>query len=258
MARKTVTVTLSDGTLTIEQDWRELMDGDWVEWKFLGLEKDQFGFISFAPPLLRLGPFYSLRSFGYDLFLGKGNKGPDANRKDYPYKALVLSLGAQEPVAAADGTIRNEASAANTAPEITVEYKKEEDAEGRIVKQWLEVRPDPVGLNTGDTATWHFENLPENAFACFQFTPPAELQLPVSGPFLAFNACVGEGTVTVEASGMGFIEALSEEERLKYRQFVYYIQLRNWDGQLLASHEPIIDNLGPPAPGGNRYEGSAP
>jgi len=64
--------------------------------------------------------------------------------------------------------------------------------------------------------------------------------------------------LAADMGGMGFIEALSEEERLKYRQFTYYIQLRNWDGQLLASHEPIIDNLGPPAPGSGRYEGSAP
>jgi hypothetical protein len=257
MAQKRVTVTLSGSALTIDQDWQDLMEGDWVEWTFVGLEKDQFGFISFAPPLPRLGPFYSLRSFAHDTFLGKGNKGPDANIEDYPYKALVLSLNAAEPVASADGMIRNAAGRENTAPEITVSYRKEEDDQGRIVKQWLEVRPDPVALNTGDTATWHFEDLPANAFPCFHFTSPPEL--PSSGPFLAFNACNGDGTVTVEASGMGFLLALSEEERLKWREFVYDIQLRNWDGQLLATHEPIIDNLGPPAPGGSsKYEGSEP
>ena len=89
MGQKTVTVTLRGGALEIQQGWRDLAAGDWVQWEFLGLGDGQFGFISFAPPSPRLGPFYSLRSSGHNLFLGKGNKGK-AIVNDYPYRALVL------------------------------------------------------------------------------------------------------------------------------------------------------------------------
>ncbi|MEA2604849.1 MAG: hypothetical protein QOF89_5841 [Acidobacteriota bacterium] len=251
--QKTVVVTQKDKKLTLQPAAIDLKDGEWVQWNFEGLQEGEFGFISFAPPLPRLGPFYSLRSQDEKHFLGKGNKGPqDPNHPgdDYGYVALVLS--AESPVALARspepgcdgaGNIHNVAKDVNTAPEVIVTYQ---DNPG--LPPTLTVSPDPVGLNRGDTATWLFKGLPSDAFACFKFTPDPETHglNPGLGPFLAFNACDGENDVAVRASGMGFAAAYPDPER--WSRFTYHIELRCWDGKLLVSHDPAIDNLGSSPP----------
>lgn len=257
-----VTVTRVGASLTIQEQSIQLRDGDWVRWKFVGLAEGEFGFISFAPPLDRLGPFHSLRSFDQakePSMLGKGNKGVAGL---FLYRALVLHLLDSQPRASGEGTIQNLATRKDTAPEITVTYKKEVSASNpQQVHQWLEVSPDPVGLNTGDTATWIFQDLPEFSFACFQFQPPTTSTsgTPQSkqafGPFIAFNASFGDASCAIRASATGFAVALPKDlsEEAK-KSFTYHIQLRSWDGELLAVHDPVIDNLGPPPPIGDTTE----
>lgn len=242
MGQTIVKVLYKDGVLSTEPDRIELADGDWVQWEFPELAAGQFGFISFAQPLPRLGPFYSLRSYSNNLFLGKGNKGTPG---DFPYTALILHPDQKTAIASATGTINNQSRVKNTSPEIEVTY---EDGV-------LNLCPEPLRLNTGDTATWRFVNLPDDAFACFQFDPVTDSQgktvqgtTGASGPFLAFNACRIDGAGVVEASGMGFTAAIPVDQRPK--QFTYHLQLRRWDGTFLAGHDPIIDNLGPPVPTG--------
>lgn len=199
---------------------------EWVRWTFKGLQGNEFGFISFAEQYPRLGPFASIRTFSSDSVLGKGNKGI---LDSFTYTALVLDMDNPKALASKQGTIENTTSTRNTAPNITVIYHGEEDP------PCLEVDPCQVGLNTGDTATWHFKELPPNAFACFRF-PDKKL-----GPFIAFNADRGDASCTVEASGIGF--TMNDPVGT---QLTYHIELRNWQGNLLASHDPQIDNLGPP------------
>ncbi len=242
MGQKTVNVNWNGSALTIDSTPLDLEDGDWVEWKFHGLSQGEFGFISFDPKVAKFGPFHSLRSHGNDSFLGKGNK---AEQKDFPYLALILNLKDKNPIASGSGTVHNRATKKDTAPDVTVTY--DPDA------QTLDVSPNPLCLNVGDTATWSFVNVPVNAFVCFEFEPaaaadgtPVEEMAGASGPFVAFNACRSEGG-TVQASGMGFVATIPVDRWPK--SFTYHLQLRCWEGNFLAGHDPIIDNLGPPAPG---------
>jgi hypothetical protein len=250
MGQKIINVNRSGSELTVNPDHLDLEDGDWVEWEFVGLDDGEFGFISFADPLPRLGPFYSLRSLAGDRFLGKGNKGrqdPPADGK-YEYQALVLDPTKSDRVASGTGTIQNRATAKNTAPEILVTYFPPPNPNDPKSPATLTVTPDPVGLNWGDTATWLFKNLPSKAFACFRFIPDANTpgMDKALGPFLAFNASEGDHDVAVRASAMGF--AIEYPLPEAFPSFTYHVELRDWEGKLLASHDPAIDNLGPPPP----------
>lgn len=232
---KHVNVSLDPATqrVTIDPPEVQVDDGDWVRWEFAGLEEGEFAFISFAPPLPRLGPFYSLRSFSRSAVLGKGNKGVPPGSA-YGYRALVLKLGDLSPKASGVGMITSNASHENTAPEIRVTYQAGNPP-------GLAVVPDPVGLNTGDTAIWRFVNLPANAFACFRFVSE-DGSAPELGPFIDFSARSGDDPTALEASGTGFVLNMTKPPD----SFTYRIEIRDWAGQLLVSHEPVIDNLGPP------------
>ena len=221
------------GRVTLDPPEVQVGDREWVRWEFKGLLEGEFGFISFAPPLPRLGPFYSLRSFDSTSVLGKGNKGTAAGGA-YGYRALVLSPDEPEALATGVGMVVNTASVENTAPEILVTYHEE-------LPPRLDVSPDPVGLNTGDTATWRFVNLPPNAFACFKFEEVAPGMPESRGPFIAFSAASGDDPDSLRASGSGFAVTLQEPPE----HFSYRIELRDWAGRRLASHDPQIDNLGP-------------
>jgi len=240
-----VTVTRNGSQLTVAPQHIELHDGQWVRWTFAELEEGELAFISFAPPSPRLGPFHSLRSFTATSVLGKGNKG-DAPINHHGYRALVLAPDSKNALATGEGTIHNAATVENTAPQIFVTYHA---ADEHHAEPWLAVVPDPVGLNTGDTATWHFIELPPNAFACFQFEPVVAGMNESLGPFVAFSACNGDSPVTVAASGTGFaVNVPPPSDPDNPPPFIYHIQLRAWDGTRIAVKDPAIDNLGPPPP----------
>lgn len=246
MGQKIVKVARTGDTLTLAPDPIELKEGDWVQWEFSGLEEGEFGFIAFESP--RLGPFYSLRSCGNDLFLGKGNKG---TRGIFPYTALILHLDKRTAVLSATGTIDNQSDQKDTSPDVEVTFEN----------NVLTVSPYRLRLNAGDTATWRFTSLPDNAFVCFKFGSVTDPQGKAvqgtdgaSGPFLAFNACRVDASGVVEASGMGFTAAIPVDQRPG--QFTYHLQLRDWNGNLIAGHDPIIDNLGPPVPTGGEQASS--
>ena len=224
-------------TLTIHPTEVHVGDREWVRWEFEHLLETEIGFISFASPLPRLGPFYSLRSFGHASFLGKGNKGGPIGDA-YGYRALVLSPNEVEAKASAVGMVVSTATAKNTAPEIHVKYK---EADSTHPVPFLEVAPYTVGLNTGDTAIWHFDDLPPNAFACFKFDPTMPGMAEGRGPFIAFSVVNDDGKGSVSASGTGFAVAVPELPD----HFSYNIEVRDWAGRRLASHDPQIDNLGP-------------
>jgi plastocyanin len=228
----TVNVNRQGTVLKPDPESFDLLDGDWVQWQFWGLNQGEFGFISFDPSVPKFGPFHSLRSLDNASFLGKGNT---AVQTKFTYQAMILNLNDEKPAASGSGTINNRASNRDTAPDVTVAYESG--------SQTLIVSPDPVGLNVGDTATWWFVNTPANSFACFQFD--SGTADGSAGPFVAFSANGGGGG-SVQASGMGFVTHIPVSNWPK--SFTYRIQLRNWDGTLLASHDPVIDNLGPPAP----------
>jgi hypothetical protein len=212
-------------------------DGDEVAWKFPALPNDQFGVVFFEP---RLGPFHSLRSVSNREILGKGNVGSPNN---YVYTAMILQLRAAAPIATGTGTIRNQATQVNTAPEVFVTYHPNPLPEQNIPDH-LEVKPCELPLNPGDTATWYFINLPENAFPDFRFDIGTSNLKESTGPFVDFSACDGGGAVAVRASGTGFVSAIEEEDRLP--QYRYHLEVRDGEGNLIGSHDPLIDTLGIP------------
>ncbi len=229
--------------ITINPSEIELSDGDWVRWIFPDLPSDQFGFVFFLP---RFGPFHSLRSFSNTQVLGKGNVGlADLAGNRYDYTAMILRAGEKDPIATGVGTITNKATRVDTAPEVFVTY---DPTPGLKLSEAIKVIPDPVSLNPGDTATWYFVNLPEGAFANFLFVPDslAPSLRVANGPFMDFYACDGSGPVTVRASGTGFAAAPLPENEAWPRNFTYHLEVRNPEGVLIGSHDPVIDNLGVP------------
>jgi hypothetical protein len=239
MAEKTITITLEGTQLTIVPHEVTIGDGDWVRWKFPSdMPANKYGFIFFQP---RLGPFHSLRSFSdkgaFEIF-GKGNAGA-ANDTTFSYTAMILQPGVDTPEATGSAKIINKAGTqANTSPDIIVTYTGSGN---------LSVIPYSVSLNRGDTATWFFKNLPEGSFAGFWFTDPP--MFPASGPFATFYACSNPSPDPEEEGFRACGTNFAQGELAAITQFKYRIEIRNAEGKLLASHDPDIDNLGPPPPG---------
>jgi hypothetical protein len=234
MAEKLITVRRS-GTngLSFEPPGPvEVGDGDQVRWGFPDLPNDQFGFVFFDT---RLGPFSSIRSFSNRQILGKGSNGQAGL---YSYTAMILQLDRTQPIATGRGEINNRAIRVNTTPEVCVTFHPA--ANGTPAS--LEVAPYRLSLNPGDTATWCFHGLPEGTFANFQFDPTTSAMKEATGPFVAFYACNGSDAGTIFASGTGFVAALPEA----CDEYRYHIEVRNSNGELIASHDPVIDNIGPP------------
>lgn len=223
MAEKQVNITRSGSQLIIDSS-PAIDDGDWVLWQFPKLPDTQLGFVFFESAF---GPFHSLRSRSNTEVLANGNIG-GASADSYSYTAIIIEPGKDDPVATGTGFIINIATQVTTAPEIFVTY------EGTQV---LSVSPNPVGLHPGDTATWYFLGLPAGAFADFWFPDSGS----TSGPFLNFYACTGGGLFTVRASGTGFMADAAWRN-----SFTYHIEVRDSNGVLIGSHDPAIDNLGPP------------
>jgi len=223
VAEQRVNITQQDDQLIIDSS-PTVGDGDWVLWQFPELPDTQLGFVFFES---RFGPFHSLRSRSHTEVLANGNVGA-TSATSYRYTAIVLEPGKPDPVATGTGFIVNTATQVNTAPEIFVTYEGTED---------LAVSPDPVGLHPGDTATWYFLGLPAGAFANFWFPGSKS----TSGPFQNFYACTGGGIAAVRASGTDFMADADWQDA-----FTYHIEVRDSNGVLIASHDPAIDNLGPP------------
>ncbi len=239
--------------LVVEEDTRKLLrinppdvelnNGDWVRWTFPPLPDDQFGFVFFNT---RFGPFHSLRSAGNSAVLGKGNIGSvslagTSDHNQYNYTAMILRMGERDPIATGAGKITNQATRVDTSPEVFVTY----DPDPKLpLSQAIKVIPDPVSLNPGDTATWYFSNLPEGAFANFLFTLDG-VQTPANGPFVNFYAMSG-GLAAVQASGTGFAVVPLGENQPWPAKITYYLEVRNLEGVLIGSHDPVIDNLGVP------------
>ncbi|HEX4965830.1 MAG TPA: hypothetical protein VF173_33790 [Thermoanaerobaculia bacterium] len=237
MAEQRVNITQTGSQLIIDSS-PAVKDGDWVLWQFPEMLDNQFGFVFFQN---RFGPFHSLRSLGNTVVVGKGNVGsvpPDS--ASYDYTAMILQTEVADPIATGAGTITNQATREDTSPEVLVAYNPDLPP-----SQAITVTPDPVSLNPGDTATWYFSNLPDGAFANFLFKLDG---MPSSrnGPFVNFYAVGGSGPVTLRASGTGFAVAPLGEIQAWPAKIIYYFEIRNQDGVLIGSHEPVIDNLGVP------------
>lgn len=233
----TVTYDQTTGALTISEDKLKIAynQGDWVEWTFLGVPPNGFGYLRFknAP---RFGPFHSLRSSSGTVVVGKGNPGSSSEIPlEYRYEAMVLNRTEPGVLAVSEeGIVLQQAAAKDTTPDVTVTYQGE--------GQPLLVEPYRVRLNVGDTAVWHFLDFPQGYFATLQFDPTQ------GSPFTDFYITAplpGQPVGTFRANGIGFGMNGSPEVGASLN---YHVQVRNQYGTIVSSDDPAIDNLGPPIP----------
>ena len=225
-------------SFTIDPDPVIVSDGDQVWWQFSGVPDGWFGLIKFDS---RFGPFHSLRSFSGASVLAKGNVGSAASN-NYSYRAGVIDPNPQEGTAVFSNpaTVTNNAQYADTSPDIAVLY------DGTQTPPALQVVPGTVSLNSGDTATWLIQGLPQNAVAVFWFEPTPGYMDPASGPFTDFIVSLGSGTTSVRACGLGF----ATDPGTAPATITYHIRVIDENGATLASGDPVIDNIGPPIPTG--------
>lgn len=244
----TVTYDQAKGTLTISPEDIEIVykQGDWVEWKFHNIPPGSFGYLRFdnAPAL---GPFHSLRTLAQKSVVGKGNTGATSN-VTHPYEAMLLSRKPPGVLAVSSKAfVIQEAADPNTTPDIKVTYEGKDKA--------LVVDPMEIGLNLGDTATWHFRGFPEGCFATLQFDSGEASPHPFAD-FYITAPLPGEPTGTFRAHGIGFRTKIVEESPQKYvvqvldlpASLSYHIQVRDSLGVIVSTDDPLIDNLGPPIP----------
>lgn len=232
-----VTVTYENGSLTIDRPEIDYNPGDWVVWKFVDIPTGSFGFLRFdnAPGL---GPFHSLRTYATDVVAGKGNTGAKS-RTTFKYTAMLLSREGHGVLAVSgESNVHQAAAPRDTTPDVTVTFCDDPE------KPRLHVEPFHLALNTGDTATWHFQDLPEGYFATLQIDTVTAI-----GPFSAYYITAPQpgqpgGTFEAHAIGFGTVDAKTPH-RLEY-----HIQVRRPDGSIVDDPDPVIDNLGPPIPGG--------
>lgn len=247
MNRIEVTVTYEGGdVLTISKPEIVYKQDDWVEWKFENIPPDSFGYLRFgnAPAF---GPFHTLRTLAQDSIVGKGNTG--ATSTTHSYQAMLLTR--KEPgvlARSAQATLLQETAPPNTMPDVTVTYRDGKE---------LQVVPDRIGLNLGDTATWHFREFPSGYFATLQFDPLPDGASP--HPFADFYVTAplpGQPPGTFSAYGIGYRTQIIEDSPESYAIRVldlpellnYHIQVRDSEGTIMSTDDPVIDNLGPPVP----------
>ncbi|HVS00241.1 MAG TPA: hypothetical protein VMW27_26675 [Thermoanaerobaculia bacterium] len=230
---KTVTVLYDSVTLSICPPQLDLHAGDWVLWHFEGVPAGQMAQIFFESPC---GPFQSVKLLDSGAILGRGNVGLDGVASEtYLYTALLLD--SEGGPATCGASLTNLSQEKDTSPDIVVSCSPEP---GGFL---LAVEPATLSLYKKDTATWHVVGLPEDHFITLAFYDQIDLR---KGPFKSLSVdriVAGDGMHQFLAIGTDFEP--HEETQIPYR-----IEVRDQDGCILATHDPLIDNLGDPPTGG--------
>ena len=222
-----VSVTRSDRLLSLSPSQVTLTGPeDLVDWSFESPLGDQeLVFVLFhSPEGQPFGPFQTLEPENQRI-RGFGNNGIV---DEYNYTIFVLSN--EVVVAQSDGTdsVANTSSEVNSSPSATVLY-----AAGGLV-----VSPHRLQVETGRTAIWYVENLPDGHFVTFEFDA---IQNPhddvLIGPFASLVVTRGLGNAQV-TMGVDF--------RGDYPQtYIYHVKLRRPDGSVVTRTDPVIE----PPPG---------
>ncbi len=222
----------------------ELEPGDWVEWWFVNVPQETIPWIQFAHAL---GPFQCLQEVAPGVVQGKGNVGAatDAAGGEYAYQVLVLDAQGVPKPYKISGSVLNRSTVRNTSPEVVVEVD--------LKKRTLSTQPKILGLSVGDTAIWHVRNIPATHAVTFRFDgplPPGANRL--SGLFESILTSRDlEHPDALRVYGTGFGPPASG----KTGSYQYYIDVRDPSGSIVASDDPVIDNLGQPGPPGDDPEG---
>jgi len=225
------TVQVTPQSLEIKAEPREP-----VVWTLQGLPEGAVAVLHWLSPLggdPPLGPFNSLL-YASSYIEGRG----DAERAEarvYAYDVLVEKAAQGDAIArSARCTLATAAAEASTQPSAVVTYR-----DGRLE----EVEPLVITASTGDVVTWFFEGFPEDLYPVIRF--------PAGPPFGPFASLTLSATAVTEGAGVRYTmtgAVASESKGLLH----YIVEVRNADRQILAErHDPGIDNMGPPTPGGN-------
>lgn len=247
MAVHQVVVSDVGGSLSFVPTQVTLAPGDWVWWSFLNVQAGFRPFIQFQGTD-RQGPFHSVRSLGDDAVIGKGNTGQPGT---YLYRPILLDPQAEVMITSGSlGQIVTEVllgQEVDTSPEAFVTYHPQAPADEKI-----EVKPDRLRLNTGDTASWVVSGLAEGLIVTFHFnTPEGGTSANRTGPFASFSVVAGGGPGQMRMYGTGFMTGAGSDTPPESipAEFSYTIKVWNAEGELVGHHDPAIDNLGPPIPG---------
>ncbi len=226
-----------------------LAQGDWVWWHFSHVPAGYVPFIQFQDP--QLGPFHSVRSLGNDAVIGKGNTGQSGT---YTYRAILLDPDTGTTMTSGYvGEIDNQVEEADTSPEAQVVVTPNPDLSPGAPKYLVDVTPDTLCLNAGDTAIWAVSGLEPDTFITFHFEKSDDHTTSTNrtGPFAAFIGMAGGGNGELRAHATGFMTGAGSPtppESIPAR-FTYWIDVWSVQGEHLGGHDPVIDNLGPPIPG---------
>lgn len=250
-------VKISDagGSLSFDPPQVTLAPGDWVWWSYPDIPAGRLLFIQFQEP--RFGPFHSVRSLGNDSVIGKGNTGQTGT---YSYRALLLDPKTEAMVVSdyQEARIINQSGQADTSPEAQVLVTPARGAGSSSPRVDVQVTPDTLSLNAGDTATWVISGpgLTADMFVTFDFTLESDGSASKNrtGPFASFFTTAGgdrgDGQAEIRAHATGFLTgagAHTPPESIPAR-FQYNIRVWSTEGGPIGGHDPVIDNLGPPIP----------
>ena len=180
-----------------------------------------------------LGPFQCLQLVPSYHRQGKGNVGTNAS---YTYTAWLLPHGDVPPISGS-ATVVNLQQAPNTSPEVVVRYHD----------GLLDVQPEELTLSPGDTAIWNVFGLPRVTSSSSGSIPcrlPGAPGGAVRDRFSPAGRWSRQAGCYLRRQLQCFRNALG---------YTYHIGVRNSSGIVVASHDPMIDNLGEPGPPGGSH-----
>lgn len=224
-----IVVTRSGTALTVSQSVRNLEAGDWVVWRFEGLNLHELAYIHFHPTELpedrRFGPFQCLEPSSFHV-RGIGNSG---HLGTYPYTAFILNE--QGVVAQSDGqsSIVNLSSVVDTSPDATILCHNNQ----------ITVAPSPLKVEIGRPALWYITGVPAGHFVSFRFEHFDDVMV---GPFSSFQFSrgIGDSYLAIGTNYHG------PQEGSQNAPVTYQVSLRRPDGTILDTDDPVIEPPGSP------------
>jgi plastocyanin len=210
----------------------EIGPGDSVEWVFSSVPAGLLPFVHFPSEVdlegQQFGPFQYLEPSPTGV-VALGNNG---KARHYEYIVLLLDTHGARATSTGSHRIVNSSTMEDTSPDATVHYDPEQNL--------VAVHPPVLHLQPGRTAIWYITGVPLGHFVTFHFDG---FPKPMTGPFLSFSMSRGFNRSWL-ANGADFSGALAGQS-----QVMYHVRVRNAQGIVVGSGDPVIDPLGSPPNG---------
>jgi hypothetical protein len=124
----------------------------------------------------------------------------------------------------------------DTSPDAIVQFEPAAPSESEPT---LLVTPNSLSVEVMRTATWHIKGVPAGHFVTFRF----DIERPLTGPFSSFSLSRGSGDCW-RATGTDFL--FDHPSSPLPSSIVYFVSLRDAEGNELATADPVIEPLGTP------------